>query len=200
LNRAFGDAFLDLEIPFVRELPRSQWHTLSQMLDKNLNCPNTSSLGRLFDAVSALVGIRNEVQYEGQAAIELEMAAAESERCYPFDICEGEPITLDVIPMLRTIIIEIQNGLPAPQILGKFHRTIAELLAQSCQNVRHSANINEVVLSGGVFQNRLLLKQLLVRLQSLDFRTYINQKVPPNDGGLSFGQAAVAAARLQIAS
>jgi len=197
LQRAFGGAFEVQDIPFTRSLPKRKWYVLSQMLDKNVNCPNTSSLGRLFDAVSALLCIRDEVQHEGQAAIELETLAVESESWYPFEIREGEPATLDVSAMIRAIVGDIHSRLPAAQISGKFHRTIAELLAQSCRSARAKVKINKVALSGGVFQNQLLLKQLLDRLHSFDFEVFTNHEVPPNDGGLSLGQAAVAAARLQ---
>jgi len=200
LRQTFGDAFVDLDIPFTRALLKREWRTLAQMLDKNVNCLNTSSLGRLFDAVSALLCIRDEVQYEGQAAIELETLAVESESWYPFEIRAGEPATLDVSAMIRAIVGDIQNRLPAVQISGKFHRTIAELLARSCRSVRARVKINKVALSGGVFQNQLLLKQLLDRLHLFDFEVFTNHEAPPNDGGLSLGQAAVAAARLQTGS
>jgi hydrogenase maturation protein HypF len=101
LTQAYGDAFLDLDIPFVRQLDRSKWRTLAQMIMRGINCPLTSSLGRLFDAVAALLGLRNEVLYEGQAAIELEMLAAKDgqTQLYPFSLHrqEGKPLTLDVL-------------------------------------------------------------------------------------------------------
>lgn len=199
LCRAFGDGFLDLDIPFVKQLPAEKWRTLAQMIDKQINCPMTSSLGRLFDAVAALLGFHAQVRYEGQAAIELEMQAAESGQPYLFDLADGTPARVDATPMIRAIVGDIQNGVSHATIAGRFHRTIAELLAQSCSCVRAQTNLREVALSGGVFQNQLLLKQLLARLQSLGFETYVNQTVPPNDGGLSFGQAAIAAAQLSAA-
>ncbi|HLI06267.1 MAG TPA: carbamoyltransferase HypF [Ktedonobacteraceae bacterium] len=205
LARTYGEDFLQLDIPFVRQLNRSKWRTLSQMIARNLNCPPTSSLGRLFDAVAALLGIRSEVQYEGQAAIELEMLAAQAvkegqEESYPFEIREqkaGKAALLDVAPLIRAIVSDLQNGVPVAQIAGRFHVSIAELLAMACLKVREESGLNEVALSGGVFQNRLLLEQLAERLAQLDFRVYTNRGVPPNDGGLSLGQLAVAAARIQ---
>jgi hydrogenase maturation protein HypF len=202
LAQAYGDAFLELDIPFVQRLDHSKWRTLSQMIARNLNCPPTSSLGRLFDAVAALLGIRNEVQYEGQAAIELEMLAAkpEQEESYPFEVRNqepGKPAVLDVAPLIRAIVSDIQHSVPVEQIAARFHSSIAELLAVTCFMVREQSGLNEVALSGGVFQNRLLLEQLVERLAKMAFRVYTNRRVPPNDGGLSLGQLAVAAARIQ---
>jgi hydrogenase maturation protein HypF len=202
LAQAYGDAFLELDIPFVNQLDRSKWHTLAQMAIRNINCPPTSSLGRLFDAVAALVGLRSEVLYEGQAAIELEQLAdphggADS---YPFTLGDGIPAraaTLNVAPMIRAIVSDIQHDVPISQIASRFHRSIAELLAMACLAVREQTALNIVALSGGVFQNRLLLEQLVARLEEMAFQVYVNRRVPPNDGGLSLGQIAVAAARLQ---
>jgi hydrogenase maturation protein HypF len=163
------------------------------MMDSDVNCPMTSSLGRLFDAVACLVGLRSEVQYEGQAAMDLEAQAEPSEIGYHFNIDEE---TLDVRPTVRAIVRDLLDGLPVPTICGHFHRTVAEMLFQACRMARQRTGLHEVALSGGVFQNKLLLEQLLYLLETDGFKTYINRLVPPNDGGLSLGQAAIAAARL----
>jgi hydrogenase maturation protein HypF len=161
-----------------------------------LNCPNTSGLGRLFDAVASLLLLRSEVDYEGQAPIELEMIATPCDESYLFDISNTVPVILDVAPMIEEIVSDLQNQVPIARISGKFHFTIADILAKQCQRVRKEAGLNRVVLSGGVFQNRLLLKNLFQLLIRSEFQVYINHKVPPNDGGLSLGQAAVASAQL----
>ncbi len=222
LAATYGDAFLNLDIPFVRQLDRSKWHTLSQMIARGINSPPTSSLGRLFDAIAALIGLRGEALYEGQAAIELETLAVgvgvgtstiasapandetpdNGAQPYPFSIqkqeeSEGELATLDVFPMIRAIVSDIQNGLPPAHIAGRFHRSIAELLAAAACEARDRTQLDSVALSGGVFQNRLLLETLIARLEEQGFQVYINRRVPPNDGGLSLGQLAVAAARIQ---
>lgn len=198
LRKTFGDNFLNLDIPFVKNLNQEKWRLLDQMISKGINCPNTSSLGRLFDAVSALLGIRKEVGYEGQAAIELEMLAVKSEAAYPYDIHEGEPALLDVKEMIAAIVDDILNGVDRAYIAGRFHNTVAAMLTEICLRLKKKTQIKTVAMSGGVFQNQLLLEQLLRRLKFAGFRTYLNHKVPPNDGGLSFGQAAVAAAQLGI--
>ncbi|HLH60973.1 MAG TPA: carbamoyltransferase HypF [Ktedonobacteraceae bacterium] len=217
LQQAYGDAFLKLDIPFVHRLDRSKWRTLSQMTARGINSPPTSSLGRLFDAVAALLGLpvgagvepyTGTLLYEGQAAIELEIAAQpaaaeaiENKRqsIYPFTLKmrESKATLLDVTPMIRAIVSDIQQGKPVSLIASSFHRSIAALLAATCAGVRAHTGMNIVALSGGVFQNRLLLEQLVACLEELSFQVYINRLVPPNDGGLSLGQLAVAAARLK---
>ena len=201
LQQAYGEDFLQLPIPFVEQLDYRRWRPLPQMIRRGINSPRTSSLGRLFDAVAALLGLRGEVVYEGQAAIELEMAAQADTHVYPFSIHDAvratEPATLDVTPLIRAIVEDLTRGLPAPRIAGRFHRSVAEMLAAACLRAREGTGLSTVALSGGVFQNRLLLEQLITRLEELAFHVYVNRLVPPNDGGLSLGQAAVAAARLQ---
>ncbi len=197
LEQAYGDAFLDLDIPFVRQLDRATWRTLAQMSARGLNSLRTSSLGRLFDAVAALLGVRRQVIYEGQAAIELEAQASTSTGVYPFAIEDGAPAKLDVRPLIRAIVADLQGQVAISEIAGRFHASIALLLAEACRRARAQTGLNTVALSGGSFQNRLLLEQLLARLEEAGFHVYINRRVPPNDGGLSLGQAAVAAARLR---
>lgn len=107
------------------------------------------------------------------------------------------PTTLDVVPMFRAIVSDIQQGVPASQIASRFHRSISELLATVCFGAREQTGLNVVALSGGVFQNQLLLEQLVTRLEEMAFQVYVNRRVPPNDGGISLGQLAVAAAHLQ---
>ncbi len=208
LEEAYGDAFLDLDIPFVHQIDRDKWFALSRGIKQGKNSPLTSSMGRLFDAVAALIGLCNKALYEGQAAIELEIQA---ETCaldgatYPYKpSIENNPRTLDVVPIIKGIVSDLQAGvLSVPEIASRFHSSIARMLAETCVWVREHAwaqeqkDLKVVALSGGVFQNRLLLEQLIARLEGMDFQVYINRRVPPNDEGISLGQAAIAAARLQ---
>ena len=204
LAQTYGDAFVDLDVPFTRQLDRAKWRTLSQMIEHGLNCPPTSSLGRLFDAVSALLGLRTEVVYEGQAAIELEVLAETAQQAgmrecgsYPFTIGQGTLALLDVTPVIRALVDDMQRHVPAREIALRFHYTVADLLATACSEARERTGLDSVALSGGIFQNRLLLERLQERLEGMAFKVLINRRVPPNDGGLSFGQLAVAAAQLQ---
>ena len=209
LAQAYGDAFLELDIPFVRQIDHAKWRILEQMIVRGMNSPLTSSLGRLFDAVAALLDIRGEVIYEGQAAIELEVLASRGASeiqpgeflqhdIYPFAIGDQTPALLDVSPMIRAIVSDLQRGIPTAQIADRFHRSIAELLATICFEARKQTGLDVVALSGGVFQNRRLLEQLMVRLEEMAFQVYVNRRVPPNDGGISLGQIAVAATRLAV--
>lgn len=202
LARLYGDAFLDLDLPFVRQLDRTKWHVLKQMIAKNINCPQTSGLGRLFDAVAVLLqGQATEVCYEGQAASTLEVIAttctASITGGYPFLLRPGQPMQLDVEPLIEAIVQDRLRGVATAGIARRFHLTVAEMFAAACVEVCQQTGLNRVALSGGVFQNQLLLEQLLVCLTALKFQVYINRRVPPNDGGISLGQLAVAAARLR---
>lgn len=203
LQRAYGDAALDLDIPFVRQLNHARWRPLAQIIARGINCPLTSSLGRLFDAVAALLGLPAQASpqlYEGQAAIELEQLALrekEASEGYPAVLASQELLELDGTPLIRAIVDDIQAGVPSARIARRFHASIAMLLAQTCARVRTQTGLNTVALSGGVFQNRLLLEQLVELLERMAFQVFINRRVPPNDGGLSLGQLAIAAARLR---
>jgi hydrogenase maturation protein HypF len=196
LAQAYGDSFLDLDIPFAQRLERVRWRVLAQMIARGFNAPPTSSLGRLFDAVAALLGLCGETIYEGQAAIELEVLSDRTNVVYPFTIGNSHPATLDVTPLIRAIVEDLQRGVPIPEIAGRFHRSVAELLVVACVRVREETGLSVVALSGGVFQNQLLLEHLVARLSDLSFQVYLNRRVPPNDGGLSLGQLAVAATQL----
>lgn len=197
LYYTFDDDFLNLDIPFVQQLDQQKWRPLTQMIARGLNSPPTSSFGRLFDAVSALLGIRHEVLYEGQAAIELEMMAQTTEQTYPFEIRNSMPAQLDVRSTISAIVKDIQQGTSIALIAGRFQRTVARMIADVCHQIRHQSQLNRVALSGGVFQNSLLLEQTVPLLRDQGFQVYTNHQVPPNDGGISLGQAAIAGAKLR---
>jgi len=162
---------------------------LKQMLDKRINAPITSSAGRLFDAVASLVGLRQAIRFEGQAAMELEFAlyGMETDETYPFDIVsqDGQPEVLDWGPMARAILEDVGCGLPSGVISAKFHNTLAEMIATIAKRIGEE----KVVLTGGCFQNRYLTGRAVRRLQEEGFRPYWHQRIPPNDGGIALGQA-----------
>ena len=193
LYKIYHDKMLDLDIDFVKKLDWKKWSTIQKMIDKGINSPLTSSAGRLFDAVSALVGIRNEIYYEGQAAIELEMAAATNERIYPFDLKEGEDkIVVLIGPIIKGIVSDLERGVGVESISSGFHNTVAEIILKVCFKLKKISGLERVALSGGVFQNSLLLERTYVLLTQNGFNVYTHQKVPPNDGGIALGQAVVA--------
>jgi hydrogenase maturation protein HypF len=184
---------IDLDIEFVKELDRNKWATIKEMIDKGINSPMTSSMGRLFDAVSALAGIRKEIYYEGQAAIELEMAAGADEGGYPFDLKDVEGRTLIMIePMFRGIVSDLELGVSVASISSKFHNTIAKIILNMCLKIRKTSGLDRVALSGGVFQNSLLLENTYVLLDKNNFKVFTQHRVPPNDGGIALGQVVIA--------
>jgi len=193
LYKIYNNNMLDLEIDFVRELDRDKWTIIKKMIHKGINSPMTSSMGRLFDAVSALVGIRKKIYYEGQAAIELEMAAGEEASGYPFDLQELDGNTLILIePIFRGIVSDLELGVSVASISSKFHNTIAKIILNMCLKIRKTSGLDRVALSGGVFQNSLLLENTYVLLDKNNFKVFTQHRVPPNDGGIALGQVVIA--------
>jgi hydrogenase maturation protein HypF len=142
--------------------------------------------------------VRDEISYEGQAAIELEAIAAAGDRgAYPFEIEGREPFIVDLRPAVRGIADELASGVPAAIVSARFHRMLALVIQAACRLLRERCGVATVALSGGCFQNRLLTEQSLSLLEQDGFKVLIHRRVPPNDGGVALGQAAVAACRLQ---
>jgi hydrogenase maturation protein HypF len=198
LSEAFGDEIKDIEIDLLQRVDPQKWDILKKMIEKKMNTPWTSSMGRLFDAISSLLSVRNEVHYEGQAAIELEMIADhEVKEVYPFHIQKEEnPMVIDPIEMIRGVVLDLTKGISPSKIAGKFHRTIASLIIETCGVIRSEERMNRVVLSGGVFQNIFLLSLVTEGLKKSGFEVYTHHLVPANDGGISLGQAVIGHMRL----
>ena len=173
-----------------REVAESHLRAVRGMIAHRVNTVDTSSCGRLFDAVASLVGLRQQINFEGQAAIELEMiAAAGVTDAYPF-ACDGE--TLDFRPAIARIVAEVRGGTPSAVIAARFHNTAADAVVDACRRLRAAEKLNRVCLSGGTFQNMKLLARTLAGLRRLDFEVYLHAQVPPNDGGIALGQAVIA--------
>jgi hydrogenase maturation protein HypF len=199
LDRAGVDGADDL--PPVQHAVSNSQSSISNLgavraqLRTGLNSPPTSSLGRLFDAVSALAGVRQKVNYEAQAAIELEaLADPHDGGVYPFDIREA---VLDPAPLIRAVVADVRRGLPAGRIAARFHNGLALAVYRVCNLLRERYALSEVALSGGVWQNVTLLARTVTLLQKGDFTVYLHRNVPANDGGLALGQAAVAVHRMK---
>jgi hydrogenase maturation protein HypF len=194
LLEAFGDKAMEPEWDWVKRRDPRKCGVLKRMIEKSVNCPLTSSMGRLFDAVSSLLSVRDTVNYEGQAAIELEMMAdPEIKEEYPFEILEKEqPRVLDPTEIVRGIVHDLIRDRPRSCISGKFHRTVARLVVETCITIRSDTGLDRVVLSGGVFQNILLLTLVFDGLKEAGFEVYTHHLVPANDGGISLGQAVIA--------
>jgi hydrogenase maturation protein HypF len=160
-----------------------------------MNSPLTSSAGRLFDAVAALLGLRDVINYEGQAAVELEQLALTSRHDpYRAAITAGRPFTVAGPDLVRAAAEDLLAGVPRQIISARFHQGVAAMIGEACGLLRERSGLGTVALSGGVFQNLLLLGTVVDLLEGLGFRVLTHSRVPPNDGGISLGQAVVAAA------
>lgn len=198
LSEAFGDKAKEQKIDLMKRTDFQKWEVLKKAIERKINTPLTSSMGRFFDAVSSLLGIRDEVNYEGQAAIELEMMADKDMGDeYSFWIHQEErPMAIDLSETIRGIVYDLRKKVPASKISGKFHRTISRLVTETCKIIRAREGLNRVVLSGGVFQNMFLLSLATKGLKESEFEVYTHHLIPTNDGGISLGQAVVAHMRL----
>lgn len=189
-----GKDVLAQDLPFLRQVDGIEIDLIRKQIERGVNSPLTSSCGRLFDAVSALIGVRSRIDYEAQAAIELEMVADETELgSYPFSITEQNGMNIvHFDELFAAIIADLGKGVPPASISAKFHRTIAGVVKQMCRCLVDRTGINKVALSGGVFQNRLLLRLTVSALEEAGLRVLTHSEVPANDGGISLGQAVIA--------
>jgi len=223
LYQVFGEKMMDLDLAFLRPIGQGKQAAIMEVMQKRINSPLTSSAGRLFESISALLGVRSRNTFEGQAAMDLEYLASsfqpwddeggetwnpgENERQgyyphpYPYVIhCRGSHYQIEVTPMIEQIVHEIvdqqrhhhHHHQDPAEIAFRFHLTMAEIAAEVCCKIREEYGIKKVVLSGGVFQNRLLTSLLSKKLLDREFDCYKHWKVPSNDGGISLGQAVIA--------
>jgi hydrogenase maturation protein HypF len=178
----------------VKGVPENHVRVVRRMIESGVNTVPTSSCGRLFDAVAAIIGLRTVVNFEAQAAIELEMIAEDGNTArYPFEIERGPLWQVDFRPMIEHIAREAEEGAPRPAISAKFHNTVAEAIVETCRRIRGETKLARVCLSGGTFQNMRLLGLTVAGLRGGGFEVFLHAKVPPNDGGIALGQAVIAA-------
>jgi len=198
LAHHFGREFLDRRIPFLREIDGVSLELVLRMINRNLNSPLTSSCGRLFDAVAALAGIRQRVNYEAQAAIELEMAAlgSKEEGVYPMGLVpEGAGWMIDTLPLFEALLDDLERRVPIGTVSRRFHNGLVDVFSRLARLIRDRSGLRQVCLSGGTFQNVLLHEGLRGALEAEGFEVFTHAEVPAGDGGLSLGQAMVAAHR-----
>jgi hydrogenase maturation protein HypF len=178
------------------EADANKQQIISEQLEKRINAVETSSLGRIFDAVAAMIGLGSYNHFEAQLPMALEaIIAGGTEEHYDFELqnIAGKPLQLDLRKMIVQITTDIKKGKPSGVISAKFHNTLADALLQFAKAARESQNLNTVALSGGVFCNHYLTNRLIKLLQKNSFSVLFNRNVPANDGGISLGQAAIAA-------
>lgn len=194
LVASFGEN-AEKEAPFFFERREAKEAAIvKKMVETGLNSPLTSSAGRLFDAVASIIGLKDRISFEAEAAIELESIAEIREGLtpYPFGIKNCSPAIIETAPLIRAIVEDVRGGGSKGEISGRFHLTMAETIVAVAKGIRGETGITKTALSGGVFQNATLLSLALERLEAAGFKCYTNERVPANDGGVSLGQAIVA--------
>jgi hydrogenase maturation protein HypF len=198
LYQTYGRNFWDLDLPVIKKQDPKKVAIICEMISKDVNCPKTSSLGRLFDGIASVLEIRDQVHYEGQAAMELEMLTSkDTGEYYRAQWIEEHPLLISVEPFIRGVVEDMRQGLNRSRIGGKFHLSLIRLFTDICLVLREESRLDRVVLSGGVFQNTILLCGLLQSLKEKGFQVFAHELVPSNDGGISLGQALVAASVME---
>jgi hydrogenase maturation protein HypF len=199
LYELYGEDFLRQARRLGLGYPPLEERILHRQLAQGLNSPLTTSAGRLFDAVAAVLGVCRTRTYGGQPAMELEMAADEVENCfYPAAVKDASgALVLDTPAIFGGVVADCLTGVAPAVIAGRFHHSLARLLADACGLIRERTGLSLVALSGGVMQNALLFTRLQRTLAALGFEVLTHTLTPPNDGSISLGQVAVAAARLK---
>jgi hydrogenase maturation protein HypF len=199
LRQAYGD-----DVPDhlnVAERNAHHWPQIIALIKSRVNSPLTSSAGRLFDAVAAILSVRDAINYEGQAAIELEQLASIGENhAYEVSVPAGIPFEIHGAEFVRSVVDDLRAGTSADVVAARFHNSIALMILNACETIRAARGLTMVALSGGVFQNQLLLERTVRLLEAAEFRVLTHRQIPTNDAGISFGQVAVAAARDRAAA
>jgi len=197
LLSTLGKGALSAGLPLMQYVDAEEMALVERQIERGLNSPLTSSCGRLFDAVSALLGVKGRVDYEAQAAIELEAAAASAGEgagdAYPFSIVERDGMNIVVLEELfSALVADLRGGAPTGLISARFHGTVSGIIARMCRRLSERSGIRTVALSGGVFQNRLLFRVAVSALEDIGLTVLTHREVPANDGGVSLGQAVIA--------
>lgn len=183
----------DGSLPGTSKFDEYEKNSIVQLIEKNINSPLTSSTGRLFDAVSFLAGGPDKIRYEAEAAIQLTQAVNKyNAELFEFDMMPNHNKVIPLKKLIRSIFESVENGETYSRIANRFHTTLSELFLTVALRARDQKDINSIVLSGGVFQNEVLLTQLENKLSEKEFDVYSHSTVPTNDGGISLGQVAIA--------
>lgn len=190
-----GEEIFNQDLGFLKLYPKKYYSVLIKMLKHNINSPLTSSVGRLFDVVSSILGVCHKISYEAQAAIKLEQLASRSHDSsyYDLDILEEEGLwVISHNKLIRGILSDLNSDLPKEDIARKFHNSLMLLSVKVVNRIRHVHNINDVVLTGGVFANKLLFNLLTQKLSDSGYNLITQKDIPINDLGICLGQAYIA--------
>lgn len=183
---------------YLKRFDAKELEIIKAQIDKKINAPLVSSMGRLFDAVASLIGVKDTVLYEGQAAMELESIIESDQSHYDFTVSSDDQYVVDTSGILKQVYFDYKKGVSKGIISARFHNTIVEFTAYVALRLGEKYNIDKVVLSGGSFQNKYLLENIIDRLSKEGFSVYSNSKIPCNDGGISLGQAVIANYRMEV--
>jgi hydrogenase maturation protein HypF len=194
MHHYFGSDAVDQYPSLFGDVPQIEMEMVIAMLQKNINCPLTSSAGRLFDAVSALLGICKTASYHAEPPMRLESVAKEITGHYPFN----SDTEIDFKLAFEAILKDMKQGTDIGLISGKFHNTIVQIIIDMVKKISQPSGIKKVVLSGGSFQNRILLKKAEDSLKDANFVVFSQSAIPSNDGGIALGQLAIAAKRREL--
>jgi len=194
---AYSMDALGPDTPFAAA-PETQVRVVRRMIAGRVNTVETSSCGRLFDAVASLIGLRQEVNFEGQAAIELEAIAEDGcQERYPYGIDGSGPWEVDFRPAIERIVRDVSMGVARARMAAKFHNALADATVEVCRRIAAESGLRRVCLSGGTFQNVRLLGAVAAGLRASGLEVVLHAHVPPNDGGIALGQVAIAAGQAQ---
>lgn len=200
LKAAYGPSWRETALRWNLVPDQNSYDLLDKIIDGRINSPLSSGLGRLFDGVAALIGAHRQVSFEGQAAMELEMLATDSwGQAYPFDILrdKDKPYIIDTGAMIKAIVADLEGGRSPALIAASFHQTLIDAFTVMADEMRKAAGITRMALSGGCFQNKILLQGAIDKLRHSGFDVYCHKQVPANDGGISLGQAVAAASMIK---
>ncbi|MFP4497132.1 MAG: carbamoyltransferase HypF [Vulcanimicrobiota bacterium] len=199
LYKTFGSNLQALDLPFLQKIEPEKIRFIIQMIEKRLNSPVISSAGRLFDAVSSLVNLGNNATFEAQPAIKLEMASDETEtESYEFEFKnEGNITVIKPEIVIRSIVKDLSAGVDTYKIGGKFHNSVVKMITCVISKMARTYGLDRIILAGGAFQNTILINKTLDQLKNLGYKTFVNRHLPVNDGGISVGQAFLAARKLR---
>jgi len=196
LYNLYGKEFTKFDMLVSRNLPDT-WQLMMDATTKGINAPLSSSAGRLFDVAAGILGLGTVIHYEGQAAVELELAAQTAHgQLLPYRISQDQPRIIDFMPTFAALAEAVRQGTNVNFLAACFHVTVAQAVVDMVKLIRQDTGLKTVALSGGVWQNIILLGKVVGMLQQDGFHVYSNQRVPLNDGGLALGQALVAGARI----